>query len=363
MDKDPYANAPDVGRAFTGSAFPALADQIGNVAANNTYTYLADPDHRDAALLEVTGHDDTMRALARSGVKHIALEYLGPGDQGVLDAYARGDVSERSMKYFIDEMVPQGVDTYMQSDESFHGPALYNLIRNARENGIKVHGVNGQEGAEDPEFMKQIFKDREKASLALVKEMDKNPAFFSMSNDEKYDHVRKTLAEAGLNASQVDQQMLVMGWDTFYDEKGEPDYTISEEFLLRRMLEDRKLSERIEDVTNGEKTVVLYGERHMNRAKKDLDAYLPGPVVTVYADKEAHREFIKEADNYAGARGFSPTDISEYSVDIKSGTWRDGVKKQMMPVDVPPLNSIPHTFEERPVPIPEPRPERDFAIP
>ncbi len=357
-DGDLYQNAPNLGYAYMKSAFPTAATQFGNVVVNNNVTILADTDHREAATLEFAADDQTMTEMARAGTKYILLESFGPGDNAMFDKYFDGEISDRAMKHIITELSPQGVELLMNADESHQVNALYDLVKNAREQGIRVQGINGMEGAEGP-LVDKLIAEREVATLAVAKAIDEYPGYFDLPEEEKNDFLWSTLEEAGLDETQSYYQMMMLGREKL------PEGSMAVfdlDHLVRRLEADHKVADRVQEITGGEKSVIIYGEHHTGRVGGDLDDLLGAATVGIYADRERYNREVKPgADRALDEAGMVMGDKLDYTLDFKSRVWRDERNNINLPVEIPGVPSLPSSYEKRPVVTGDVKPAEEFA--
>lgn len=329
--------------AFNESRLGTASARIADVARDHTYTIIADPDHRNAAPYELVANPQTMSALANAGVKHIGVEKFF-SENPTFEAYARGELSDRTMEYAMTDMGPPSLLEVYGGQKNPDGEmAYFDLVKNARAYGIAVHAVDGAEGSAaslgiEKDDLDAALTDMGNMKLAGLRAIESHPEFFDLSRREQGDFMTKALYEAGYDDDQVVSGLTYMGF-----RKGEVVAGLDMDQAVARLAEDPMLAQRIADVSGGEKTVVIYGQGHFLRHYGDVDANLPGSaVIDVYADKDSINPLAAPVKDDLGQRMGQPfTDVGDYDLDLGKGIWTNNATGTAARVAMPELPSIP----------------------
>lgn len=327
---------------FDKSRLTTTASRIADVAKDHTYTIIGDIDHTKAAPYELIAKPETMHALASAGVKHIATEMFMPADQKVLDAYADGKISDKTMRYVIQKMgSPSLARTGLDLDDTYQNNAYFSMIYNAKKAGIEVHGVNGSEGVVPPEQIGPLNELLGDMKFTMAMAIEKNPKFFEMKRLDQGNFMTKQLYDSGFNDAQVRLGLEITGFreQSFVDLNDESGMR---ELIINRLMADPDVAQRIKDVTGGEKSVVIYGQVHMLRPTGDIDASLPNSaVIDVFTDqKEYNRTHLPLQQKAAQELGMDFSDRADYQLDIKTGKWTNTATNEVANVAIPNLPSV-----------------------
>lgn len=333
----------DLGNTFDACRLTTAAARIADVAKDNTYTIIGDPDHTVAAPYEVIANKETMHALSSAGVKHIATEAFLTADQKILDSYNSGELSDRTMDYVVKRMgAPSLAQDGLGLDDSFQKRANFDLVRNAKAEGIKVHGVNGSEGIVPPETSDEVngFIGDMKYTMAMA--IEQNPQFFEMTRRQQGEFMTKTLYDNGYNDEEVVSGLEVTGFrkQQFLDVNNED---AMREILVKRLEEDPYLTKRIQDVTGGEKTLVIYGQLHTQRPSGDVDAALPdSAVIGIYRNQaEYTQKMTPQLQEFTKLTGMDMSDNPDFQLDVETGRWTNDATGEVTTVTMPSLPSVP----------------------
>ncbi len=337
---------------FDRSRLTTAASRIGDVASNHTYTIIGDVNHADAAPHEVIANPETMHALSSAGVKHIAMEMFLVADQPVLDAYEDGTISDRTMEYVVDKMsAPSLTQDGMGLDDTHQRNAYFDIARNAKAEGIRVHGVNGSEGALPPDQIGPVNDLIGGMKLTMALAIENNPDFFDMKRIDQGNFMTKTLYENGYNDEEVIAGLTMTGFrkQSFVDLDDEQGLR---EILIDRLAGDPDLAKRIQDVTGGEKSVVIYGQMHMARPAGDIDGTLPDSAnIAIYPDQAEFTAKVEPAMALAAKEfGMDFSDAPDFKLDVKTGQWTTMETGDVAKVVIPPLPSMPDMAAQEEVP-------------
>lgn len=330
---------------FDQSRLTTSASRIADVAEKHTYTIIGDSNHADAAPHEIIANPETMHALSSAGVKHIAMEMFLVADQPVLDAYADGALSDRTMKYVVDKMSPPSLtQDGLGLDDTFQRNAYYDIVHNAKAEGIRVHGVNGSEGVLPDDQIVPVNELAGEMKLAMAMAIENNPGFFDMKRIDQGNFMTKQLYENGYNDEEVIMGLTMTGFrkQSFIDLD---DDAGMREIIIDRLSADPDLARRIQDVTGGEKSLVIYGQLHLAQPTGDVDGTLPdNAVINVYLDQaefaaKTEPKIAEAAQEY----GLDFSDTPDFKLDIATGQWTVMETGEVIPIVLPNLPSVPET--------------------
>lgn len=335
-------------QTFDQSRLSTASTRIAEVARVNDCTILSDPNHARLTPYEVLADNQTMSALANAGVKHIGVESL-TSENAAYQAYYRGELSERTMQYGMTTMGPPSLyELYRGQRDAPEDQVHYELIKNARANGILVHGLNGAEGADLPrEEREQILDELGQMKLAGLHAIEANPEFFNMSRREQGDFMTKSLYDAGYNNTEVRDGLIYMG----YRREESLSKIENLEQAITRLNQDPDVVDRLREFTKGEKTVAVYGAAHTLRTFGDIDDGLQCSVINISQDPAGDMALMKpDIDQLTSDMGVSFTDMPDYELNPHQGLWTDNQTGQVSRI------AIPSSVTRLP-PVPEPKPD------
>jgi hypothetical protein len=323
--KDPPALAAN----FKDAVQADVVQRLAGVASNHNYTAIADMDHRSASAYTLVSKEQTLAAFKGVGVKHIALEALDVSDQPILDAHARGEISDQTISYYFQNMKVLNTESDYGSDDKTHNNALADLVVSAKKQGIAVHGINAYEGIPFKEDKEAFLADTAKMKLNLLTAIDRNPDFEKMDRKEQARFVRQNLEDQGYSSDKLEDHITNLGYgDT--PPKGFLQ-SMTKENWIERFNGDEHVALRTIMQTQGEKTVVIYGAQHLLRPGYDLDGLLPNSAsVELFDDKKKfERDILPGQEQAMSQLGFTLQDRGDFSFDIKSGIWADDAGNQV----------------------------------
>ena len=337
---------------FDKSRLTTAAARIADVAKDHTYTIIGDPDHTQAATYEIIANPETMHALASVGVQHIATEMFVLGDQQVLDAYHQGVLSDRTMEYVVQKMSPPSLtQDGLGLDDTHQRNAYYDIVRNAKAEGIQVHGINGSEGVLPPELIEPTNQMIGEMKYTMALAIENNPDFFDMDRRAQGDFMTKQLYDNGFNDDQVILGLEMTGFrrQSFLDLADEDRL---KEILIERLNGDPLVTDRIQNVTGGENTVVIYGQLHMMRPTGDIDGTLPdSAVIDIYRNQtETEGRLNPSLAKAAQEMGMDFSDRGDFQLDVETGKWTTTETGVTAIVEIPDLPSAPELTGREPIP-------------
>ncbi len=228
-------------------------DIIRGALAARPILLLGEAHNEPETVHVIAAHLPTARA---AGATHLCTE-LAVYNQPVLNGFARGDISYQEMKEFFERVrvkEPQ---------------AMADLIAAARENGVHVHAVD---------YRFQL------ASLGFV-DARADPLFQKAMQHETQT-VKAEVAEY---------------------------YRLGDDVYSNRNLADQLSAKRIQDVTYGEKALVMYGDFHlinMNTTNIDytdaeLSQNLPESKFTyvrIHNSRQSEQKLFHKVENYSSVK-------------------------------------------------------------
>ncbi len=368
MTQRRLSSAPSLSTSFVNATQPEVAQRIAGVAAGNQYTVIADMDHRTPSAYRVIAHDGALAALSSAGVRHIAVEALDPGQNQIIAAYMRGEVSDRALRHNYTELSVSNLQGDFGANDSHLKTALVDLIQGARRHGITVHGVNGYEGLAPPEIALPIMERAGQTRLNLMRAMDAAPGYFDMPRAQQTAFIRQNLVDQGIPPNQMGLYLTDMG---LLPQQRAPVMVgnATGDEMIARMEGDSAVASRILNVTRGERSVVIYGGGHAVRSHGDIDNLLPNSAtIEVYDDRRAYmanvmpavRRSMESLGLDVEDRVGRPGSRNNFSLDLRTRTWSDdtGGSIRLLPIPVPPDRPLELGRPEVAVPLPS-RPDQE----
>jgi hypothetical protein len=331
----------DLKKSFDDSRLATAASRIGHVVQQNNYTVITDVNHKKIAPYELAANKQTMAAIAGSGAKHIMIETL-TSENPMYEAYMRGEISDRTLEYGMTIMGPSSlVEVYTGKKNPPEEKAYVDLVKNAKEAGIKIHGINGSEGAqgESRSSLDKRLESLGAMKLIALKNIESNPAFFDMDRTEQGEFIARAVYEKIDDPDRVADGLNYMVYG--YGKNAEQINSLS--VGAARLQDDPDVAERIGSFANGEKTVIIYGETHFLRFSGDIDANLAGcSVIDVHTDTGSYNSIEKPRINALSAyMGIPFNDAGDYTLDLQKGLWTDNTTGESAKVSVPEMTSVP----------------------
>lgn len=242
-------------------------DKVGEVAASNQFVSIGDTNHLDVDIHEIFSRNEMMESLASSGVKHVLLET--PVEmQAVANMYINQAIT-RDEFMAIAEMFRRPV-AHNDADRDAHAAYLARTLDSAKENGIQVHFVDGDEGTIDPEKLDLHIDNEFPLMMNWLEYVRENPDYFELSQQDRLQKYNEFLGSYVVNHPEYFEN-----YQSYRVYK--PDNMTSEEF---RLSFDPHVAARIKDLVGEDKAAILYGNAHLNRQSGDIDAELGSTTIT-----------------------------------------------------------------------------------
>lgn len=236
----------------------SIEDLVRLTGKNHQNLLLGDTHHQDNGIARFVSRQDTMVALAESGVTHLFLEFP-VWLQHLADAYADGVLTKDA---FADQMASRYNSYHHQKDEARERYLITaTMIDNAKKAGIQTHFIDGGEGSFSP--LGGLRKKMEEAEVDYQKK-------YKIADSEFVGHfVDKK------NASQI-QNHVRQYFAKNYPEISDPLEKYVKALVQARIAGDPALADRINEIAKGEKSAIFYGVQHGLSNKDDLDEHLDG---------------------------------------------------------------------------------------
>ena len=234
-----------------------LAQVLEQLSSDHQFTVIGDTDHRNLALRDKLAEKENFASLARSGVKHLFLEFpaqLNPLAQQLAQGeISRSDfVGELEDKFRPNFLITPEAQQHMRENTA-------TLIETAKQHGITTHFVDPGNG------VTALNRDFEERGNYLIKAMldDKQK-----DNPADYKEIKGLLTDTFNTTAKGEQRIVALMTDWVQQLPPARLKEVTEglpklhDDSMEKRLDDRALADNIKAVAGNEKAAIFYGNEH-----------------------------------------------------------------------------------------------------
>ncbi|HNQ91829.1 MAG TPA: hypothetical protein PKI93_02745 [Alphaproteobacteria bacterium] len=307
-----------------------LSALIDNFGPTTQYLLLGDTDHDNSGIANAVSSPKSLAAMKQAGFENLMIEYF-ENSRSIFDAYADHKITRDQFTDLL-KHTTHSATSKARDDDLANWAA--DLIDNAREVGLRIIPVDGNEGYHNA----PLQNERNRRSFSRLADMASQSPDLKITRSlylETLDDVRAEMMADGSHE------------ELRYKRKRRSEQTEFEqldEFQKRMAMDQTSLAPRIHALAEGKPSVVFYGNWHISK-KMDVDETLKilhekdnptstrssTTVINIYGENDSlgdagmaeirgfcrefecavHPEhinlYLKDSDMDMGNKGFSPS--------------------------------------------------------
>ncbi len=229
---------------------PALSPHLDRVMqTDKQFLGLEDPAHKNMNLRTILSHPENMATARANNYKHVFLE-MTTDIQPAIDAYQKGAISREQFKEAMGQNVIHTLQKAGKESDDFN-ERFTRTLDLAKEQGISVHAVDSDTTFGSYSNSPALRAVHDKAFRAWKPD----PSLHIDKSDivSRYSDAFCKYRDSYLkNMPRREQEALM------------------KKMLDERLLEDPTIAKNIEKLSNGERSIIIYGEHHMGNFEKVL---------------------------------------------------------------------------------------------
>lgn len=229
---------------------PALSPHLDRVMqTDKQFLGLEDPAHQNMDLRTILSHPENMATARANNYKHIFLE-MTTDIQPAIDAYQKGTISREQFKETMGHDVIHTLQKAGKESDDFN-ERFTRTLDLAKEQGISVHAVDSDTTFGSYSNSPALRAVHDKA----FREWQPDPSLHIDKSDivSRYSDAFCKYRDNYIKKMPQREQEAMM-----------------KKMLDERLLADPAIAQNIEKLSNGERSIIIYGEQHMDNFEKVL---------------------------------------------------------------------------------------------
>jgi len=321
---------------FSNQAQLRLQERIGAISGSHSRVFLAER-HGDLTPLQALAQPETLRAMFCANHTKIGAELFHVGQNPIFEAYFRHEISDDNLQNYILN-TPTNYEEDLRIDDQPTLRLFFEVIKNAREQGIQFYGLGTLAGLADQETIIPKLEKSGAIDLQVMQKLEAIPNFFKASQAIQQ-NVITAIAKTMALDNEKTESLLVK-----FAGKEPPEIGAlleGDQAFLDRLGKDPSKADLINNIAGDTGITVIYGALHLWRIKGDIDNSIGesnSAVITMLEDtKTFWQEWLPALRQNMQELGIDTNleNLGDYQFDAKTSTWYDGKNDTNTVIDVP----------------------------